>query len=482
MKRTSAILILLFIILFSIPSFTAEPGGTKTWMAYFYVIDQDGNPVGNVDIELIVTTWYGDPLDPSYYTCYEYGVTGSDGYGYLECVIPGQYADGLDEMRANVIDTDFTVISSQNTYTYSNQAIWPQFTVIHDTDGNGVKDEWEMPLAQKFCPSLTLHDVTEWIAPEPVVYIGVTKQDLWFILYNSNGQFVNDYPIEDEALFVPPINTYYPWMSQSSSPDFSFVTGNGYVYTGNPPGPPSYGQYYLRFHFNYIGNNGDITSPSDWIAQYETERQQNQFPHTTYAHLFLHNNKPVIQYWFFYPYNDGYNNHEGDWEHINVRLSDQDPALATIEAIDFYFHNKVKTLTSGYQLVDGTHPNVYVGGSCAGVTQGFSCQPGNATGGSYPWTGTWYNVGPNSYDEYVNGLGPTIAYNSITIVIIPEPDKIDYSVQPEMSWLNVSIRWGNLEVSSPWDWIEPFIHPLTLGWVEGEIGNDAPPGPYHNNG
>ena len=29
----------------------------------------------------------------------------------------------------------------------------------------------------------------------------------------------------------------------------------------------------------------------------------------------------VIQYWFFYPFNDGGNNHEGDWEHINVVIT-----------------------------------------------------------------------------------------------------------------------------------------------------------------
>ena len=28
-----------------------------------------------------------------------------------------------------------------------------------------------------------------------------------------------------------------------------------------------------------------------------------------------------MQYWFFYPWNDGGNNHEGDWEHINVVVS-----------------------------------------------------------------------------------------------------------------------------------------------------------------
>ena len=25
----------------------------------------------------------------------------------------------------------------------------------------------------------------------------------------------------------------------------------------------------------------------------------------------------AIQYWFFYPFNDGGNNHEGDWEHLS---------------------------------------------------------------------------------------------------------------------------------------------------------------------
>jgi len=29
----------------------------------------------------------------------------------------------------------------------------------------------------------------------------------------------------------------------------------------------------------------------------------------------------ILQYWFFYTYNDGGNNHEGDWEHINVVVS-----------------------------------------------------------------------------------------------------------------------------------------------------------------
>ena len=84
----------------------------------------------------------------------------------------------------------------------------------------------------------------------------------------------------------------------------------------------------------------------------------------------------VLQYWFFYPYNDGFNNHEGDWEHINVFIkplnklheplskvdvcriltegvpADTAPDRLVIQRVDYYFHHKVMTL-------DYTRPNVY---------------------------------------------------------------------------------------------------------------------------
>jgi hypothetical protein len=39
----------------------------------------------------------------------------------------------------------------------------------------------------------------------------------------------------------------------------------------------------------------------------------------------------LLQYWFFYPFNDGYGvfDHEGDWEHVSVRLG---PTLAPVGA------------------------------------------------------------------------------------------------------------------------------------------------------
>ncbi len=83
----------------------------------------------------------------------------------------------------------------------------------------------------------------------------------------------------------------------------------------------------------------------------------------------------VIQYWFYYPYNSGGNNHEGDWEHINVVVSPVDKVTGyltaegvrklinpgssetedsklVIKRVEYYFHGKVMGL-------DYSSPNAY---------------------------------------------------------------------------------------------------------------------------
>jgi hypothetical protein len=107
----------------------------------------------------------------------------------------------------------------------------------------------------------------------------------------------------------------------------------------------------------------------------------------TYVHMFITDEcsragnasgyEFVIQYWFFYPRNDGGNNHEGDWEHINVIISpigkvkeclsvdEIDRILETtgskiradkdrlvIKRLEYYFHYKV-------MAVDFSTPNAY---------------------------------------------------------------------------------------------------------------------------
>jgi hypothetical protein len=141
MKRGIFIAVCLTICLVQAPSlFADEPGGVRTWYGYFTVKDESGVGLAGVSVQLAVTTWYVDEFDPEYYTCYQNGVSGSGGYVPLSCSIPTQYASGLEYMWAYMIDSRYSVLSSQDTYTYTNQAIWPIFYVVYDLDDNGIKD------------------------------------------------------------------------------------------------------------------------------------------------------------------------------------------------------------------------------------------------------------------------------------------------------------------------------------------------------
>ena len=60
----------------------------------------------------------------------------------------------------------------------------------------------------------------------------------------------------------------------------------------------------------------------------------------------------VLQYWFFYPENDGPNNHEGDWEHINVIVSPRSRVTAPLDEAT------MTALVSGTLPPDGDDPLV----------------------------------------------------------------------------------------------------------------------------
>ncbi|MEI7760224.1 MAG: hypothetical protein WCJ67_05560 [Thermoleophilia bacterium] len=91
-------------------------------------------------------------------------------------------------------------------------------------------------------------------------------------------------------------------------------------------------------------------------------------PPTAYAHVATDPGYPgklALQYWFFYPFNDFNNLHEGDWEMIQLVFDAADPneALATSPSIIGYSSHEgaEKAAWSDRKLtvVDGTHPVVY---------------------------------------------------------------------------------------------------------------------------
>ncbi len=151
---------------------------------------------------------------------------------------------------------------------------------------------------------------------------------------------------------------------------------------------PDAGEFQVLY-FDWPGED-----PESWKNEFEDSFSQvlplkyKEFL-KVYMHPFIHEVKSpregvlgyefVLQYYFFYPTNDGGNNHEGDWEHINVMISPKgsvtslltaeqvrailaegagsgedagDPLV--IKAIDYYFHYQV------YHM-DFASPNVYLG-------------------------------------------------------------------------------------------------------------------------
>lgn len=120
--------------------------------------------------------------------------------------------------------------------------------------------------------------------------------------------------------------------------------------------------------------------PKSWRAESDAMSSRRS---RIFAHPFLREDpgasgdarfQLVLQYFFFYPLNNSVNNHEGDWEHVNVivttvaraaaarrsgspaaalsrddvaRLLDPSFAIAdstTIAAVDYYYHHHVLTL------------------------------------------------------------------------------------------------------------------------------------------
>jgi hypothetical protein len=89
---------------------------------------------------------------------------------------------------------------------------------------------------------------------------------------------------------------------------------------------------------------------------------------TVYAHVAQEDARPdrlALQYWFFYPYNDWNNRHEGDWEMIQLVFA-ASSAEEALEAppleVGYSQHEGGERAGWGddkLELVDGTHPVVY---------------------------------------------------------------------------------------------------------------------------
>ena len=168
---------------------------------------------------------------------------------------------------------------------------------------------------------------------------------------------------------------------------------------------------------------------------------------TQYAHAFWLNRargELVIQYWFFYPFNEWINHHEGDWEHVNVVLAGPSRLgrASDYRAVgyEYYFH-EYRLDTDRPVRAGGDHPMVFVGGH--GHLLWWS---GSASGGSYPWPRRIRaRAAASVRSRSLTTRGSRRAsWRPIAseVVMLPEPERLDARAHPELSWLRLPFFAG----------------------------------------
>lgn len=191
------------------------------------------------------------------------------------------------------------------------------------------------------------------------------------------------------------------------------------------------------------------------------------YPPTQYAHLFWYNRAAgllAIQYWFYYPYDEWINHHEGDWEHINVILHGPNHLTTGADfgpvAYQFFFHG-FSYEPEQVITVSGTDPReshvlVFAGGKSR-----FLGWSGTFSGGSYPLPavyrragGGWKHFRP---DEDTRNPQRYVASHEFRVIVLPEPERLDTRAQPELSWLKLPFFAGQPVV---------YRNPFVVAWFE----------------
>ena len=106
---------------------------------------------------------------------------------------------------------------------------------------------------------------------------------------------------------------------------------------------------------DYFLNN--ILGGYEEIAQ-DYKQNREKYGDKIYAHVTSESGFIVVQYWFFYAFNPGtLNQHQGDWEMIEIVLDSTETPLYAV----YSQHNAGQRAEwTDVEKADGTHPKVYV--------------------------------------------------------------------------------------------------------------------------
>ena len=158
---------------------------------------------------------------------------------------------------------------------------------------------------------------------------------------------------------------------------------------------------------------------------------------TVYAHVATDPGYPgklALQYWFFYPFNDFNNTHEGDWEMTQLVFDASDAAEAltkTPTEVGYSSHEGAERAAWGddkLEIVDGTHPVVYpAAGSHAN----------KFTAALYLGSSADAGVGCD------NTVGPHRELLPVVKTIPSDPA----AAEAAFPWISFEGRWGELQAA-----------------------------------
>lgn len=210
--------------------------------------------------------------------------------------------------------------------------------------------------------------------------------------------------------------------------------------------------YFVDLPGTNTGNDfTEETWSAAWVAAQGTDDPATgAYPPTTYAHLFWLSKADhllAIQYFYWYPYDKFTNNHEGDWEHVNVVLRWFAGGEPTIETVHFSEHGRQLGYAAADLYFTGEHVVVFVGGAACLNYVG-ECYCGETSGGSFPYPGTWA-VG---FEEEVAGTtarpGRAVAAEDFTVILLPRIEDVDFAANPSLSWYGTPFLAGEPTVEA----------------------------------
>ncbi|MBN1861353.1 MAG: Vps62-related protein [Candidatus Thermoplasmatota archaeon] len=217
--------------------------------------------------------------------------------------------------------------------------------------------------------------------------------------------------------------------------DISYALENSYVFeVGNPTpvftSPTAELLSNLTSEFYYLDNQRGTVAVDDSGIENDYQNQMTTLGYTVYAHVDTQSN--VIQYWFFYAFNAGdLNRHEGDWEMIQIVLSNGQPS-----EVMFSQHYSGQKATWSQVEKEGDHVKVYVArGSHANYIKSFSGKVGLAS--------------------------DTVADNGKII----RPSEYTMELLEDQPWLSFAGRWG---------WVGADESTAAEAMILGEAGPNGP--------